>query len=730
MAVDRQISLLGRCLGGIVGLSARRPRIVLWLMVMLGCASVGVTVSELKLKASRAELLSPDPVWKEYTSVFGGESEMTVVAAASTPNPQLIRTVLDNLADRLRREPETFTAVLHRIDQSGTRSKALQYLSAEELNSAIRRADGFAPVLQQNQWDLLRLEKLSDQLRRTMDSQAGHDAAADYAERLADSLNEFMTVGADGKQVQLNTKGFRSPWPQIVDAGIEHTAEDSDLAYLMNDSRSVGMLHVRPVSADSEALDQTDAISRLRVHLRELEREYADVAPDLKLSVTGIPVLEHDELRRSGRDMLNAAMIAFALVGLLLSLGLRGLRHPTLVLITLILALSITSGVAALTIGHLNVLSICFAAIMIGLGVDFGIHFVTRYLFLRQELYELQESLVLAGNSVGTGIMTSAATTAVAFGSAALTGYPGLQELGIISAAGIIICAFLTMSFLPALIAISDEKIEVDQLPVPRDGKMWRVAVVGFPIVAIVPALAGIGALGSQAVNYHDGQLTWNVRYDSNLLRLQDASARSVQAEQTLARSDASLLYAVSITDSPEKARDLRVRLAALPTVGRVVDLSSRVPEPPGAEQKKLIQTLAARLAKLPQQPPTYKQSSPEVIGSSLDRLYKSLQKSSNLTAHHAATTLDGFLNRLAGLPADQQSAVLDAYQNMMVVSLLQDFRQVARSASLEPITLQDLPQDWRDRYQQSSGDRQLNLLRIYPKENAWEESVLSAFVR
>ncbi|MCP4506025.1 MAG: MMPL family transporter, partial [Fuerstiella sp.] len=175
----------------------------------------------------------------------------------------------------------------------------------------------------------------------------------------------------------VNSGSFKSPWPEIVDTEIEHSAEDSDLAFLMNDDRSVGMLHVLPVSEKSATDGSAASIARLREHLAELVAEYGKLAPDLKLSATGIPALEYDELQRSGRDMINASLIAFIAVGLLLAFGLRGLRHPVLVLIMLVLALALTFGLATLAVGHLNILSICFAAIMIGLGVDFGIHFVT-----------------------------------------------------------------------------------------------------------------------------------------------------------------------------------------------------------------------------------------------------------------------------------------------------------------------------------------------------------------
>ncbi|MEQ9406508.1 MAG: MMPL family transporter [Fuerstiella sp.] len=729
---DKPIGFLARTLGGVVGFGARRPRLALWLMVFLGCAGVGVTASWLKLRTSRADLLAPQKTWETYTESFGGGADLVVVARTDEPNAPLIQSVLDDLGARLKREPEYFANVLYKIDQSSLRSKALQYLSSAELQSAIRRVDQFEPVLTQQQWDLLRVERLAgtleNQIRTATAQQKNADTAVAYAERMAESLNRFLEVRED--DVRINTHGFKSPWPEIVSPEIEHSAQDADLAYLMSGNRRVGMLHVNPVP-DTEGLDSNArSVERLRKHLTELESEYQKAAPDLHLALTGIPVLEHDELRRSGRDMLNASLIAFLAVGLLLSFGLRGMRHPMLVLIMLVNALAVTFGIATLAVGHLNILSICFAAIMIGLGVDFGIHFVTRYLFLRQELYELQESLVLTGQSVGTGILTSALTTAIAFSSAALTGYPGLAELGIIAAGGIIVCAVLTFTFLPALIALSDEHVEIDELPVPISGSFWRSAVSGFPITAICLSLLAILAVAWNAVSVRDGSVSLKVSYDSNLMNLQDGSLNSVRAERTLAEADESLLYAVAIAESRDQADRLRSDLLALPSVARVTDLSSRMPLPPGVEQKQLIAALKTKLQKMPTQTPNFTASNPEVVGVSLDRLFKSLGRSGDLKASRAAELLDEFLNNFAGLPTHQQAAVIEAYQNLTVSALLKEFQQVKKATSVDPISLEDLPEEWRNRYLRADGERQLWLIKIFPREDVWNEAALAAFVR
>jgi len=208
-----------RLLGNVVGIGATKPRLVLWLMVLLGCAGVGVTVSDLKLKTSRSDLLAPSKEWTEYKQAFGGDSDLVVVVKTQHANTPLIQSVLDDLGDRLEREPEYFSSVLFKIDQTSIRRKALQYLSESELKSAIRRVNTFSPVLQRQQWDLLKVEALAGQLNRQVSrataTQTSSDVASSYAIRLAESLDGFLEV--DGEDLRLNRHSFESPWPDIVE---------------------------------------------------------------------------------------------------------------------------------------------------------------------------------------------------------------------------------------------------------------------------------------------------------------------------------------------------------------------------------------------------------------------------------------------------------------------------------------------------------------------------------
>lgn len=712
-------------------------------MVLLGCAAAGIAICDLKLQTSRSDLLAPDQAWEDYEQSFSGNRDIVVVVRTQEPNAALLQNVLDDLAERLQREPDHFADILYRVDQTRLRRKGLQYLSEQELREAVRQVSRLE--------ELLHIERHADQLRTrirraslrrergqvtastSVASSVGDDGdrAINDANRLATSLDAFLVE--DGPGLKIDESAFTTPWPDLVSVEMEHSLQDADVAYLLADNNRVGLLHVNAAvgtSADADSKTQ-ETVTRLREHLEEVQAEYREgTDSQLTLSMTGMPVLERDEVSGTGDDMLKAALIAFFGVGLLLTFGLRGVRHPTLVLIMLINSVAVTLGIATLTVGHLNILSVCFVAIVIGLGVDFGIHFVSRYLALRQELYETDESIVLTGESVGSGILTSALTTAVAFGSAALTGYPGLAELGIIAAAGILVCAMMTFLFLPALIALADEKVDVEDLPVPLSGDAWRSALAGWPRTAVFAGLVGIVAVGVLAVKYEDGDVGLKVSYDANLLHMQDGNQQSVLAERTLAQAGESVLYAVAIADSRDETIALRDKLLGLHSVARVTDLPSQLPAPPTQSQVQLIQQLRGSLARISASSVSFRPSGHEVVGRSLDSLYGTLRRSGNLQATEAAARLDRFLNRFVALKdPHRQTDVVDAYQSLMVKSLLKELDQVSRATSVEPVEFEDLPVAWRDRYFQMDGEDELWLLKIYPRQDVWDEAALETFV-
>lgn len=735
---DKSAGLVSRLLGHIVGGVARRPRLVLWPVLILACAAIGITVAELRLLTGRDELIDPaadfSQSWTQYTEDFSSHGDLIVVVQSTTPNGPQIRSALDQIARRLQLEPEYFRDVLYRMDLKGLRSKGLQYLPRHELQAASRRVDEFARISREGRWDKLQLtsfsRRLRTQLKRAQERGQSEGALIRHADRFSSSLNDFMT--GTMQDVRYTSATFPSPWQQIVTVGVDEGAEDADVPYLMTAEQNTGWLHAVLVPHEQDLDPSAASIRRLREICSEVENTFTEANGNLRISVTGIPALEHDELARAGKDMLIAALVALGIVGALLSFGFRSVRHPMLVLLTLVVALSCTFGVATLAVGHLNILSICFAAILIGLGVDFGIHFLSRYLHLRQKTSSVEDALQQTGLRAGSGIMTSAITTSLAFGSAALTGFPGLAELGIIAASGIMICAACTFLFLPALIAMSDAGTKAEQLPQPIAGRLFRRVLASVPLIVIAVSVVGLVGFGNKAIRWHHGEPTLQVSFDSNLVNLHDPDVDSVQAQQTLWHTaNESLLYAVAVADSRNEAIRLSRELERLPTVHHVSEVASWLRSAPDAAISQEILQLRSRVDNLPTALPTFPSANPNVVGPELDRLYKTLRDSHDPRAVGPAEKLDDFLNRLMQIKTSRgQSALLSAYQNLLAGSLLHQFSRVRQSSSLEKPSADDIPLEWKSRLYRRSETGEQWLVKVYPAEDIWDDTHLAAFVQ
>lgn len=125
-----------------------------------------------------------------------------------------------------------------------------------------------------------------------------------------------------------------------------------------------------------------------------------------------------------------AAVLATIAVAALLVWGLGSLRLIAATLITLAVGLILTAAFATLSVGRLNLISVTFAVLFVGLGVDFGIHFVLRY----QEAIDRGEStrlgLAAAVAGVGGPLSLSALCAACGFLAFVPTDYRGWPRSG------------------------------------------------------------------------------------------------------------------------------------------------------------------------------------------------------------------------------------------------------------------------------------------------------------
>jgi predicted RND superfamily exporter protein len=148
------------------------------------------------------------------------------------------------------------------------------------------------------------------------------------------------------------------------------------------------------------------------------------------------------------------SLVSLGLVVALLALGLRSLRLIVAMVATLFVGLLMTAGFATLAIGQLNIISVAFAVLFIGLSVDFGIHYALRYREGLSSVHGVTSTLARAAVGVGGALCLSAVTAAIGFFSFLPTAYRGLAELGLISGVGMFIALLCNLTVLPAMLSL------------------------------------------------------------------------------------------------------------------------------------------------------------------------------------------------------------------------------------------------------------------------------------
>ncbi len=727
--------LVPRALATLVARVATHPVAALWIVGLVTLFALGISIRFLSFRTDRADLISPTEEfhqrWLQYVDEFGDQSEIVVVVEG--PHESVVRSIMDDLGPKIEAESELFDGVFYRFDPSGLRSKALQFLDPAVLESGLQQLSAYRPILA-GHWDRAGLESYSRQLammvagnmgpssENTSESTAGPGSTPNTTDQSAAALSQARTLAESLHSYITESGRFVAPWPSLMPAGQSLESSFSP-QYQITPSGRMGFILVSPIDTNTDFSGGSRSIARLRQLANEAAAKYSGA----QIGLTGIPILEADEMERSQADMASATAFSFVGVGLLLLFGFRGWRHPLVAMVMLAVGVIWSLGWATLAVGHLNILSVSFAAILVGLGIDYAIHFLARYLELRREGVDLVTALAQTASSVGTGIVTAAVTTALAFSCAAMTNFQGVAELGIIAAGGVFLCAITSFVVLPALVAISDRGREAVAIPIPFQGNWLRQLTTARPGKLLIGSGVAALVLACCALQITDNGIEPRVTYDSNLLNLQAEEIDSVQLlNRIFDETQGSLLYAVSITDDPLRARLMAQEYRELPTVGRVEELASYLPAYPSPETRLLIQGFHSQLEHLSALPREFPGLDPLSIGRGLEDLYLSLKDRTEVDAVVAARKLDEFLNELERIPVSAQVEVLSNYQYGMLNSLRTQLTALADLANDEPVSPDDFAEPVRSRFVSNRGRW---LVRVYPREQVWDAEPLEAFV-
>lgn len=252
----------------------------------------------------------------------------------------------------------------------------------------------------------------------------------------------------------------------------------------------------------------------------------------LTVELTGQPAIIVEEADAVGRDTGVTALIAAVGVTLLAAFSFRRRRRSLVVLVALLFGVAWTFGVVAITIGYLNLITSSFVAIVLGLGIDFGIHLISEYEMERDEGADTLDALAGALRVVGPGLLTGGFTTAVAFFSILVMDFRGFAELGFVAGTGVLLCLLAVLTVMPAILLARGLPWRTGPSRGDRHAlldRFWgRRIIRGLLAAPLLTAVGGAGLLILLGIAGHA------IRMDVDLQALMPADSPAVRTQQRL----------------------------------------------------------------------------------------------------------------------------------------------------------------------------------------------------
>ncbi|HKF09616.1 MAG TPA: MMPL family transporter [Xanthobacteraceae bacterium] len=435
----------------------------------------------------------------------------------------------------------------------------------------------------------------------------------------------------------------------------------------------------------------------------------------VKVRLTGSVALSDEEFATIADGAALNGAVTLLLVGFVLWLALKKARVILAVFVSLVFGLILTAAVGLWLVGALNPISVAFAVLFVGLGVDFGIQFSVRYRSERHASGAMDRALLATGRGMAGPLLLAAASIATAFYSFLPTAYLGLSELGLIAGTGIIIAFVTTVTLLPALLAVLNPSSEQSPIgyaalaPLDRFLDKQRNWIVGVTLAATVlglPLLAGL-------------------RFDFNPLNLRAQDTESIATLLELMHDPDNSPNTIEVLKSDlVQASALAARLRQLPEVGRVLTLQSFVPEDQEAKLA-LIEDANFFLQNTLNPDQIDGEPTSAETEAALDNLIHDLSDAARDLDSPAAVQARRLASLLAAL-AKAPRATLDEAGQALVAPLKTTLRQVRRLLTAEPVSIDMLPPALKKAWLSADGRARVE---VAPKGDGNDNATLHRFI-
>jgi hopanoid biosynthesis associated RND transporter like protein HpnN len=698
-------SFLARVLGKLADGVMLYPRRYFYPQLVLFGLCIFFTVTCLQFDMDRDHLVGSNQTYQKNYLTFRKEFPQPddLVVVVQSDDLEKNRQFIERIGAKMKAYTNLFEDVFYKTgDLSSFGKKALLLGSADDLHELQNKLNDEMPFIEKFT-ATTNLVSFFEQINTAFRTSPRTENAQTTS--LIDMLPALQQIisQADKDLYRLGTP----PSPGVMTL-FDPSAVTSNYITFAN-----GTIFLATAHAPNDAING-DSVQKLKELVAETKAEI----PGVNAGLTGQPVLDYDEMVQSQKDMTLASVVSLILCALIFIYGYAETGRPVKATICLIVGMAYTLAWATLAIGHLNILTITFVPILIGLAIDYGVHLVTRY---EEELRcgRTKESAIkTAMVCTGQGIFTGALTTAGAFIAMAFTSFKGIQEMGIICGGGLLLCFIPMMTLLPMLLLRGRQNVLDIKLSAMKRREQIENIWLQRPIAVTAVTVALCAAAATQIPKVH---------FDYNLLHLQANDLPSVIYEQKLLNSAGkSVLFGAVVANSLDDALKLETQLRQLTNV--VSDVQSAATFMAGTNtpaKLKLIGEIKKTVAPLKFYPPDTEPVNITSLSTTLYSLYGYLgdaleevgngqpKLSENLISLRNA--IENFRkDMLAGSPEDvaAHAKKLEEFQVAFLDDIRNTFQALQNQDDSGPLRPADLPKVLHDRFIGVTGKY---LLQVYP---------------
>ncbi|MDD4617379.1 MAG: MMPL family transporter [Alphaproteobacteria bacterium] len=687
--------MFARFLVSLVDFSRRFAALMAGVALALTLALGAYVVKNISINTDINQLLAENLPWRQREKaleVAFPHKIDTIVAVIDAEDPLRADNAAASLAEKLKGMPDKFTFVSRPDALPIFRTSGLLYLSTDELANALDQMTQAQPMLGAIAADPSLRGFLSTIGMMMQGVSAG---AVDPAqiERPLKEIAATVRAAVDGKDRALN---FRNMMPESNDPFASRELRKYIIAKPVLDYAALA-----PGEAASAAIRQGAADLGLTPE------------NDVRVRLTGSVPLNDEEFASVAEGAGLSTSLSGILVLALLFMALRSWRIVLPIGLTLLAGLVASTAFATFAVGSLNLISVAFAVMFIGIAVDFGIQFGVRYRDEHQKEPDHAEALRNTARVIAAPLAMAAGATALGFLSFTPTDYRGVSELGLIAGAGMIIAFILNVTLLPALMTLTKPSAENERIGFTRLAPLnFRLAQNRKGLIAVIGAVA---ALGLAAATF--------VRFDFDPLNLKDPKTESVSTMFEAMQDPDSDAYAAQILAASEmEARRIAAELEKLPEVDHAMTLRSFVPEDQDEKLAMIADTeaiLQPTFALSPQTSP----SREENIEAARKTAELIRQASAKLPA---AKDLADALDKLAAASPE----AFERAQKNLVTPMQAKFAEIKQLLKPRPIAFADLPEELKKDWITADGRWLVEALpKRGPDKNPRDPQMLERFI-